>query len=79
MVVFIELDLKLYCLVETDCWGHGIWNVSIPDANRDSRGEPTPNYDIVKATNADAAKYVWYYSVEHVFKHELLTFLCWMK
>ena len=39
--------------------GHGIWNMpSNPEDNQGiGRGTPTPNYPVVKATNADVA--VW--------------------
>ena len=38
------------------CWGHGIWNMPHP-LQVEGRGTPTVNYNVVKATNADAA--VW--------------------
>ncbi len=38
------------------CWGNGIWNVSAPGANTGAApGTPTPNYNVVRAINKDAA------------------------
>ena len=40
------------------CWGNGIWNVSGPGANTGGApGSATPNYNVVKAINVDAAKF----------------------